>query len=111
MREDRKEDILSRDIIAAAIEVHRELGPGLLESSYEECLCHELKTRSISYEPQKSLPVSYKEIRLDCGYRLDVVVDNLVIVEIKAVESMYANSYSVIANLSKVSQSQARIVD
>ncbi len=88
MHEDRKEDILSRDIIAAAIEVHRELGPGLLESSYEECLCHELKTRSITYERQKSLPVSYKEIRLDCGYRLDVVVDNLVILEIKAVESM-----------------------
>ena len=88
MREDRKEDILSRDIIAAAIEVHRELGPGLLESSYEECLCHELKTRGITYERQKSLPVSYKDVRLDCGYRLDVVVDNLVIVEIKAVESM-----------------------
>jgi GxxExxY protein len=88
MRDDRKEDILPRDIIAAAIEVHRELGPGLLESSYEECLCHELKIRSISYGRQKSLPVSYKEIRLDCGYLLDVVVDNLVIVEIKAVESM-----------------------
>ena len=88
MREDRKEDILSRDIIAAAIEVHRELGPGLLESSYEECLCHELKTRGITYERQKSLPVSYKDVRLDCGYRMDVVVDNLVIVEIKAVESM-----------------------
>ena len=88
MREDRKEDILSRDIIAAAIEVHRELGPGLLESSYEECLCYELKTRGITYERQKSLPVSYKDVRLDCGYRLDVVVDNLVIVEIKAVESM-----------------------
>jgi len=88
MREDKKEDILSRDIIAAAIEVHRELGPGLLESSYEECLCHELKTRGITYERQKSLPVSYKDVRLDCGYRLDVVVDNLVIVEIKAVESM-----------------------
>ena len=88
MREDRKEDILSRDIIAAAIEVHRELGPGLLESSYEECLCYELKTRGITYERQKSLPVSYKDVRLDCGYRMDVVVDNLVIVEIKAVESM-----------------------
>ena len=80
MREDRKEDILSRDIIAAAIEVHRELGPGLLESSYEECLCYELKTRGITYERQKSLPVSYKDVRQDCGYRMDVVVDNLVIV-------------------------------
>ena len=68
--------------------MHRELGPGLLESSYEECLCYELKTRGITYERQKSLPVSYKDVRLDCGYRMDVVVDNLVIVEIKAVESM-----------------------
>ena len=88
MSEDRKEDILSREIIVAAIEGHRELGAGLLESSYEECFCHELQSRKITYARQKSLPVTYKDIRLDCGYRLDVIVDNLVIVEIKAVECM-----------------------
>ena len=88
MSEERKEDILSREIIAAAIEVHRELGPGLLESSYEECLCYELQRRGIVNDRQKSLPIYYKGMRLNCGYRLDVLVDNIVIVEIKAVESM-----------------------
>lgn len=88
MNKETGEDTLSREIIAAAIEVHRELGPGLLESSYEECLCYELQRRGILYERQKLLPVCYKEIKLDCGYRLDVVVGSLVIVELKAVESI-----------------------
>ena len=88
MSEERKEDSLSREIIAAAIEVHRELGPGLLESSYEECLCHELHCREIPFTRQKVLPVSYKGIELTCGYRLDIVVDNLVILELKVVENI-----------------------
>ena len=88
MKKEREEDALSNEIIAAAIEVHRELGPGLLESSYEECLCHELQRREIPCERQKSLPVCYKGIQLDCGYRLDVVVADLVIIEIKAVENV-----------------------
>ena len=88
MSEERKEDLLSREIIAAAIEVHRELGPGLLESSYEECLCHELHRREIPCVRQKTLPVCYKGIELECGYRLDVVVDDLVILELKAVENI-----------------------
>ena len=70
----KEEDKLSKEIIGAAIEVHRYLGPGLLESAYEECLCRELAIREITFERQKPLAVSYKGVKLDCGYRLDVVV-------------------------------------
>jgi GxxExxY protein len=79
---------ISEQIIGAAIEVHRELGPGLLESVYEECLCHELALRKIPFERQKPLPVAYKAIKMDCGYRLDMLVAGAVIVEIKAVEEI-----------------------
>jgi len=75
-------------IIGSAIEIHKALGPGLLESAYEECLCEELRLRQIPFERQRPLPVTYKARQLDCGYRLDVVVANLVVVEIKAVESL-----------------------
>ena len=81
-------DKLSYRIIGAAIEVHRRLGPGLIEPVYEACLCNELSLRRIPFERQKPLPITYKGIRLDCGYRLDIVVDNLVIVELKAVEKI-----------------------
>ena len=77
-----------RRMIAARLEVHRHLGPGLLESAYEQCLCHELALRGLPFERQRSLPVSYKGILLDCGYRLDLVIDNQVLVEIKAVETL-----------------------
>lgn len=77
-------------IIGAAIEVHRVLGPGLLESAYEECLCHELKLRGLAFQRQVQLPVRYKEVRLDCGYRLDLVVAEAVVVEIKSVERLEA---------------------
>jgi GxxExxY protein len=77
---------LSSKIIGAAIEVHKALGPGLLESAYEECLCHELGLRDLSFERQKSLPVIYKGTRLDCGYRLDVVVEKAIILELKSCE-------------------------
>ena len=83
-----KEDELSNEIIGAAIEVHRNLGPGLLESAYEECLCYELAHRGIKYERQKLLPVAYKGTKLDCGYRLDVVVNDLVVLELKAVDQV-----------------------
>jgi GxxExxY protein len=75
-------------VIGAAIEVHRALGPGLLESAYEECLCRELSLRQIGYERQRPLPVTYKGLDLDCGYRLDLLVADTVVVEIKAVESL-----------------------
>lgn len=77
---------ISSAIIGAAIEVHRTLGPGLLESAYEQSLAHELSLRQIPFQRQKPLPVDYKGIRLDCGYRLDFLVDDLVVVEIKAIE-------------------------
>ncbi len=75
---------LSSEIIGAAIEVHRVTGPGLLESAYEECLCHELGLRGIACERQRPIPVEYMGIHLDCGYRLDLLVENSVVVEIKA---------------------------
>ena len=75
---------LTGEVIGAAIEVHKTLGPGLLESVYEECLCYELKLRNLPYERQKSLPVNYKDVKLDTGYRLDVVVANELILELKS---------------------------
>jgi len=81
---------LTYEIIGAAIEVHRTLGPGLLESSYRECLCRELSLRNIAFQRERGLPVQYKGIQLGCGYRLDVLVADLVVVEIKAVEALAA---------------------
>ncbi|MGB7572417.1 MAG: GxxExxY protein [Thermodesulfobacteriota bacterium] len=77
---------LTGEVIGAAIEVHKHLGPGLLESAYEECLCHELRLREIVYERQKPLAINYKQVRLDCGYRLDLVVEDKVILELKSCE-------------------------
>jgi GxxExxY protein len=81
---------LTGRIIGAAIEVHRGLGPGLLESAYEECMCHELHLRQIPFRRQVELPVVYKNVRLDCGYRMDLLVDDAVVVELKAVEKWAA---------------------
>ena len=79
---------ITQKVIGAAIEVHRALGPGLLESSYEACLAFELAQSGLKVEQQKSLPLVYKQVKLDCGYRLDLLVDGTVIVEIKAVDSL-----------------------
>ena len=79
---------LSSRIIGAAIEVHKNLGPGLLESAYEDCLCHELNIQGLIFEQQKPLPVIYKGMRLDCGYRLDIVVEKTVIIELKSCEKI-----------------------
>jgi len=79
---------LRHQIIGAAIDVHRALGPGLLESAYEECLFHELSLRGLSIERQKPLPVVYKEVKLEAGYRVDLLVEGRVIVELKAVECL-----------------------
>lgn len=81
----RHED-LTRQIIGAAIEVHKAIGPGLLESVYEECLCHALKLRGLSFERQRVVPVIYKGVRLDYDHRLDVIVEDTVVLEIKSVE-------------------------
>ena len=79
---------LTEAVIGAAIEVHRVLGPGLLESAYEQCLCYELSARGMSFARQVELPVVYKDVRLDCGYRMDLVVEDRVIVEIKTVDRL-----------------------
>ena len=79
---------ITEQVIGAAIEVHKALGPGLLESAYEECLCRELALRSVPFERQKPLPVEYKRVKLDCGYRLDLLVAGAVVVEIKACQSI-----------------------
>ena len=79
---------LTDAIIGAAMEVHRMLGPGLLESTYEMCLCRELSIRGIPFERQVPIPVEYKGVKLDCGYRADIVVDETILIEIKAVDSV-----------------------
>jgi GxxExxY protein len=81
-------DQLSNKVIGCAIEVHRELGPGLLESAYEQCLAAELSRSRIPYQLQVDLPVSYKGMRLDCSYRIDLLVDKQLIVELKSIEQL-----------------------
>lgn len=79
---------VTSNIIGAAVDVHRELGPGLLESSDEECMVFELKVRGMAVERQRHLPLTYKGMRLKCGYRLDLVVNEAVVVELKTVEQL-----------------------
>jgi len=81
-------DVVSRSIIGAAIDVHRELGPGLLESAYSACLTHELGERGLRVEREKPMPVKYKGLNVDLGYRLDLLVNDSVIVELKAVDRL-----------------------
>ena len=83
-----KEENLTERIIGAAIEVHRELGPGLLESVYEECLCREFQLREVPFERQVPLPVKYKGIQLGCELRIDLMVGNAVVLELKSVEAV-----------------------
>ena len=82
------ENTISRHIVDAAIEIHRNLGPGLLESAYQQCLAYELATRGISFEMEKPIPVVYKGVKLDCGFRLDLLVAGLVVVEVKSVDEL-----------------------
>ncbi|MFZ4857263.1 MAG: GxxExxY protein [Desulfuromonadaceae bacterium] len=79
---------LTEIIIGAAIDVHKVLGPGLLESAYEECFCYELDLRGVFTERQRSLPLMYKGLKLDCGYRMDVVADSRVLIELKSIEKI-----------------------
>ena len=81
-------NVLTREIIGAAIEVHRHLGPGLLESAYQQCLAKELELRGIPYQSEWPLPLEYKGLRVNCGYRVDFVVANSVVIETKAVEAI-----------------------
>ncbi len=79
---------LSHEIRGAAIEVHKELGPGLLESAYEQCLCRELGLRNLAFKRQVPLPVTYKGIKIDCGYRVDLLVEDNVVLELKSIEAL-----------------------
>lgn len=97
-------------IIGAAIEVHRVLGPGLLESAYEECLCHELKLRGFSFQRQVQLPVHYKDVSLDCGYRLDLVVAEAVVVELKSVERLDPIHEAQLLTYLRLSQFRVRLL-
>ena len=94
---------LTHQIIGAAIEVHKNLGPGLLESTYEECLCHELSQRGIPFERQKPVSVVYKGVKLDCGYRLDLLVADKVILELKSVEALAPIHDSIMVTYLKLS--------
>ena len=84
----KQDDLLTRRIIGAAIEVHRRLGPGLLESTYEACLCYELELCGLQAKRQIPIPVIYREVKLDSGYRIDLLVQNEVVVEIKTVATL-----------------------
>ena len=79
---------LTEQVIGAAIDVHRELGPGLLESAYQECLCHELSLRNVRFAREVAVPVRYKGVSLDCGYRVDLLVEDCLILELKCVDKL-----------------------
>lgn len=81
-------NVLTKEIIGAAIEVHRHLGPGLLESAYQQCLARELTLREIRHECERALPLEYKGLRLNCGYRVDFLIENAVVVETKSIETI-----------------------
>lgn len=82
------ENEIAKIVLDCAFKVHKTLGPGLLENAYEECLCYELKKHNIRFEKQKSLPVIYDDIVLDCGYRIDIFAEKKVIIELKAVDNL-----------------------
>jgi len=94
---------ISHEIIGAAIEVHRLLGPGLLESAYEECLSKELTLRTLEVERQKPVPVVYKDVKLECGYRIDLLVEGRVVVELKSIESLAAIHEAIILTYLRLS--------
>ena len=88
MSEKEQLNAITDKIIGSAIEIHRQLGPGLLESAYESCLVYELTELGLKVEKQKPLPVIYKDVKLDCGYRMDILVEDKVVVEVKSIEAL-----------------------
>lgn len=106
MRRGYAEDVfpeLSKTIIGCAMRVHSSLGPGLLESAYEACLCHELARHGIPFQRQVAMPIQYEGMRLDCGFRLDLIVKEQVVVEIKSVDQLLAIHDSQLLTYLKVS--------
>lgn len=82
------ENELATEVIGCAITVHRELGPGLLENAYQQCLAHELRKHGLNVEVEKAMPLVYDDVEMDCGYRVDLLVENKLIIELKAVEKL-----------------------
>jgi GxxExxY protein len=99
-------DPLTHRIIGCAIEIHRTLGPGLLESAYEQCMAHELTLQDIAFRLQVATPIEYKGLRLDCAYKADVVVEERVIVELKSVETLTALHHAQLLTYMKLSRAQ-----
>ncbi len=97
-------DTLTGKVIGCAIEVHRALGPGLLESTYQQCLAHELNLNNIPFKLEHPIPVNYKGILLDCGYRVDVLVDESLILELKAVEKVHSVQKAQLLTYMKLSE-------
>ena len=104
------EEQLTEAIIGAAIEVHRELGPGLLESAYEECFCYELCLCSLTFQRQVELPVAYKGMKLDCGYRLDILVENSVVLELKSIEQILPVHHAQLLTYLRLSQKKVGLL-
>ena len=102
MRNNNDINKLTGEVIGAAIEVHKALGPGLLESVYEKCFCRELELRDIFHESQKDLPVNYKGLDLDCGYRMDLLVEGSYLLEIKSVEAFAPIHFAQILTYSRI---------
>jgi GxxExxY protein len=105
-----KFDKLSNQVIGCALEVHKTLGPGLLESTYEQCLGHELSSKGISFQLQKPLPVEYKGLLLECGYRIDVLIENQLIGELKSVNTLLPIHEAQILTYMKLSNSQTGLL-
>lgn len=95
---------LSNKVIGCAIEVHRHVGPGLLESAYHQCLAHELTLQNIPFQMEQPMPVIYKGVRMKCGYRADFVIDNALIVELKAVKEVLPIHEAQILNYLKLAE-------
>ena len=99
-------DFLSNKVIGCAIEVHKTLGPGLLESTYEQCLAYELSMAAIPFKLQHPLPVKYKEINIDCGYRLDFLIDDTLVIELKSVENLLPVHHAQLLTYMKLSDTK-----
>ncbi|MEO8726939.1 MAG: GxxExxY protein [Acidobacteriaceae bacterium] len=104
------DETVTEQVIGAAIEVHRALGPGLLESAYEECLCHELSLRKIGFERQVALPVEYKGVKLDCGYRIDLLIERKVVLELKCVETVLPVHQAQLLTYMRLSHSRVGLI-
>lgn len=101
-----EQDLLTKTVIGCAIEVHRTLGPGLLESAYQQCLAYELRLANLPFRLECPMPVSYKDLNLDCGYRIDCIVNNQVVLELKAAEGITGLHRAQILTYMKLSKDQ-----